>query len=38
VRVDGAAGEIHVRWSGGREVRAKPADGAVEVRTARPGA
>ncbi|MCX4904505.1 DUF2264 domain-containing protein [Streptomyces sp. NBC_00878] len=35
--VDGT-NEIHVRWSGGREVRARLADGAVAVRTARPGA
>ncbi|WUR79414.1 DUF2264 domain-containing protein [Streptomyces phaeochromogenes] len=35
--VDGTNG-IHVRWSGGREVRARLDDGAVEVRTTRRGA
>ncbi|MFD3599003.1 hypothetical protein ACFWVH_11485, partial [Streptomyces sp. NPDC058656] len=35
--VDGTD-EIHVRWSGGREVRARLDDGAVEVGTGRPGA
>lgn len=35
--VDGTD-EIHVRWSGGREVRARLDDGAVAVRTTRPGA
>jgi hypothetical protein len=34
--VDGTD-EIHVRWSGGREVRARLDDGAVAVRTTRPG-
>lgn len=38
VTVLAGTNEIHVRWSGGREVRARLDDGAVAVGTARPGA